>query len=61
MYNSLVGMQQYESMPYCISSLSVLQYIAVLQYVTSLGKEHIMLLNLLLVVKAMYVRTYVRM
>jgi len=32
----VLGMKQYESMPYCILCLSVLQYIAILQYVTGL-------------------------
>ena len=33
-------------MPYCVLPLSVLQYIAVLQYVVRLIKEHIMSLKL---------------
>ena len=33
-------------MPYCVLPLSVLQYIAVLQYVIRLMKEHIMSLKL---------------
>ena len=39
----LLGMQQYGSLPYCVLPLSVLQYIAVLQY---MKKEHIMSLKL---------------
>ena len=38
--------QQYGSMPYCVLPLSVLQYIAVLQYVVRLIKEHIISLKL---------------
>ena len=40
MHVYVLGMQQYGSLPYCILPLSVLQYIAVLQY---MKKEHISL------------------
>ena len=41
-----LGMQQYGSLPYCVLPLSVLQYIAVLQYMIKFEKEHIMSLKL---------------
>ena len=34
-----LGMQQYGSLPYCILPLSVLQYIAVLQYMIKFEKR----------------------
>ena len=46
-------MQQYESLPYCVLPLSVLQYIAVLQY---MKQEHIMSLKLVFSSKG-YVET----
>ena len=42
----VLGMQQYGSLPYCILHLSVLQYIAILQYMIKFEKEHIMSLKL---------------
>ena len=39
-------MQQYRLLPYCVLPLSVLQYIAVLQYMIKFEKEHIMSLKL---------------
>ena len=42
----VLGMQQYGSLPYCVLPLSVLQYIAVLQYMIKFEKEHIMSLKL---------------
>ena len=46
-------MQQYGSLPYCVLPLSVLQYIAILQY---MKQEHIMSLKLVFSSKG-YVET----
>ena len=37
-----LGVKQYGSSPYCILPSSVLQYIAILQYMTRLCKNHFM-------------------
>ena len=42
----VLGMQQYGSLPYYVLPLSVLQYIAVLQYMIKFEKEYIMSLKL---------------
>ena len=34
-----IGMQQYGSLPYCVLPLSVLQYIAILQYMIKFEKR----------------------
>ena len=35
----VLGMQQYGSLPYCVLPLSILQYIAVLQYMIKFDKR----------------------